>query len=115
MTYDINGILVVDVTTLADKKQYNKVILNGSGTMDDAEVKSCIKRMEKLKISPAEKEENRLLIARAERIYEESLAEEREAVGMLLSMFQSALKSQNNRDIRIAYERLSELLDRLDY
>lgn len=115
MTYDINGILVVDVTTIADKKQYNKVILNGSGTMDDAEVKSCIKRMEKLKISPAEKEENRLLIARAERIYEESLSEEREAVGMLLSVFQSALRSQNSRDIRIAYERLSELLDRLDY
>lgn len=114
MTYDINGILVVDVTTAADKKQYNKVILGGSGTMSDAEVKSCIKNMEKLKISPAEKEENRLLIARAERIYEESLAEEREAVGMLLSVFQAALKSQNSRDIRTAYERLSELLDSLD-
>lgn len=114
MTYDINGILVVDVTTAADKKQYNKVILGGSGTMSDAEVKSCIKNMEKLKISPAEKEENRLLIARAERIYEESLSEEREAVGMLLSVFQAALKAQNSRDIRTAYERLSELLDRLD-
>lgn len=114
MTYDINGILVVDVTTAADKKQYNKVILGGSGTMSDAEVKSCIKNMEKLKISPAEKEENRLLIARAERIYEESLSEEREAVGMLLSVFQAALKAQNSRDIRTAYESLSELLDRLD-
>lgn len=104
----------MDVTTTADKKQYNKIILNGSGTMSDAEVKSCIKRMEKLKISPAEKEENRLLIARAERIYEESLAEEREAIGTFLSIFQAALKAQNSREIRIAYERLRELLDRLD-
>ena len=108
------SILVVDVTTAADKKQYNKVILGGSGTMSDAEVKSCIKNMERLKISPAEKEENRLLIARAERIYEESFAEEREAVGTLLSVFQAALKAQNSRDIRTAYERLSELLDGLD-
>ncbi|MDE5860282.1 MAG: Hsp70 family protein, partial [Oscillospiraceae bacterium] len=70
MTYDINGILVVDVTTIADNKHYSKVILSKGSSMSEAEIQSCISRMEKLKISPADKEENRLLIARAERLYE---------------------------------------------
>ena len=115
MTYDINGILVVDITTIADNKHYSKVILSKSSNMTKADIDMCLKKMEKLKISPADKEENRLLIARAERIYEEALTDEREIIGMCLSGFISALKSQNNRLIREEYERLSNLLDRFDY
>ncbi|MBQ8781055.1 MAG: molecular chaperone HscC [Oscillospiraceae bacterium] len=115
MTYDINGILVVDVTTIADNKHYSKVILSKSNNMTQADIDMCVKRMEKLKISPADKEENRLLIARAERIYEEALTEERDLIGALLSSFIGALKSQNNKLIRTEYERLSNLLDKLDY
>lgn len=115
MTYDINGILVVDITTIADNKHYSKVILSKSNNMTKTDIDMCIKRMEKLKISPADKEENRLLIARAERIYEEALTEERFIIGELLSCFISALKSQNNKLIRTEYERLSNLLDSMDY
>ena len=115
MTYDINGILVVDVTTIADGRHYSKVILSKSNSMTRADIDSCLKRMEKLKISPADKEENRLLIARAERIYEEALTDERDRIGAALSLFTAALKEQNNKQIRTAYENLSSLLDNMDY
>ena len=115
MTYDINGILVVDVTTIADGRHYSKVILSKSNSMTQADIDSCLKRMEKLKISPADKEENRLLIARAERIYEEALTDERDRIGAALSFFTAALKEQNNKQIRTAYENLSSLLDSMDY
>ena len=115
MTYDINGILVVDITVIADDKHYSKVILSKNNSMSKADVEMCVKRMEKLKISPADKDENKLLIARAERIYEEALSEERELIGSCLSSFISALKSQNNKSIRTEYEQLSKLLDSLDY
>ena len=115
MTYDINGILVVDITVIADDKHYSKVILSKNNSMSKADIEMCVKRMEKLKISPADKDENKLLIARAERIYEEALSEERELIGSCLSSFISALKSQNNKSIRTEYEQLSKLLDSLDY
>lgn len=115
MTYDINGILVVDVTTIAEGKKYSKTILSNSGNMSYAEIQTCIRNMENLKISPAEKDENRLLIARAERIYEEALSEERETIGMYLSSFISALNSGNNHSIRTESEQLINLLDNLDY
>lgn len=115
MTYDINGILVVDVDVLKTEKHYSKVILSKGNTLSENEVKEAIKRMEKLKISPADKEENRLLIARAERMFEEALPEERDCIGEGLSSFKAALEMQNNRLIRTAYDALSELLDRLEY
>ena len=113
MTYDINGILVVDADTIADGRHFSKVILNGSRTMSDADIQTAAARMEKLKISPADKEENRLLIARAERIFEEALPEERVLIDRLLSKFRSALKTQNSRLIRDAAEELESALERI--
>lgn len=113
MTYDINGILVVDADTIADGRHFSKVILNGSRTMSDADIQTAAARMEKLKISPADKEENRLLIARAERIFEEALPEERALIDRLLSKFRSALKTQNSRLIRDAAEELESALERI--
>lgn len=115
MTYDINGILVVDVDTIADGKHFNKVILSRSSTMSDPDVKIALAKMEKLKISPADKEENRLLIARAERMFEEALPEERNLISEFLSRFQSALKTQNNRLIRDSAEELEAVLGRMEY
>lgn len=113
MTYDINGILVVDADTIADGRHFSKIILNGSRTMSDADIQTAAARMEKLKISPADKEENRLLIARAERIFEEALPEERALIDRLLSKFRSALKTQNSRLIRDAAEELESALERI--
>lgn len=115
MTYDINGILAIDVDVLANGSHYSKVILSKGSTMSESEVKAALTKMEKLKISPAEKEENRLLIARAERIFEEALPEERILIDEYLSRFRAALKKQNNRLIRDAAEALDAALGRMEY
>lgn len=83
--------------------------------MSDPDVKIALAKMEKLKISPADKEENRLLIARAERMFEEALPEERNLISEFLSRFQSALKTQNNRLIRDSAEELEAVLGRMEY
>ena len=115
MTYDINGILVVDVTTLADNKHYSHVMLSSSNNMSDEEINTALKKMETLKISPADKEENRLLIARAERFYEEALTEESYMIDYALGSITAALNMQNNRRIHEAAEDLAALLDNLEY
>ncbi len=114
MTYDINGILAVDVTTYSDGMTHSKVLLSESNSMTEAEVSACIARMEKLKISPAEKDENKLIIARAERIIEESLSTERDFVMGYLRAFLGALESQNNREIRERRTALCEMLDNIE-
>ncbi len=114
LTYDINGILIVDVTTLADNKTQSKIFLSRTSTLTEDEIENARKRMEKLKISPAENEENRLLIARAERIFEESLSVERDIIMRYLGSFKSAVGHGNSREIRIAYEALDKILDRIE-
>lgn len=114
LTYDINGILMVDVTTLADNKTESKIFLSQSSTLSEGELEQCKLRMEKLKISPSENEENRLLIARAERIFEESLSIEREIIVNHLRNFKASLNYGNGREIRIAYDSLNNILDRIE-
>lgn len=114
LTYDINGILIVDVTAVGNNQTLSKTFLSKNNAMSEYEIKKCSERMEKLKISPAENEENRMLIARAERIFEESLAYERDIIMRRLITFKAALQSGNNHEIRSAYYSLEKLLDTLE-
>lgn len=113
LTYDINGILEAEVTA-ADGKSYHKVFLSRSNTMNDNDINICLERMKKIKISPADKEENVLLTARAERIMEELLRHDREAVAEALADFLASLKSQQNHEIRRCRIKLETLLDKYD-
>lgn len=114
MTYDINGILMVDVTSVADNRKISKTFLSKGNTLSEDEVARCTARLEKLKISPAENEKNRLLIARAERVFEESLSVERDMIVRFLLAFKAALEHGSNHEIRSAYDSLEKLLDRLE-
>ncbi|MCM1577833.1 MAG: Hsp70 family protein [Ruminococcus sp.] len=63
---------------------------------------------------PTSMEVNRLLIARAERVFEESPGEEREIISAYLSAFTAALNGGKNREIKTEYERLCGLLDSIE-
>lgn len=114
LTYDINGILIVDVAAVGNNKTLSKTFLSKNNTLSEYEIKKCVERMEKLKISPSENEENRMLIARAERIFEESLAYERDIIMRQLIVFKTALQSGSYHEIRSAYDSLEKLLDTLE-
>lgn len=115
LTYDINGILMVDVTTFGDKKTHTEVFMSSSRKkLSDKDAEKARERMQALRILPIEQEENRLLIARAERAVEESLAFERDVLMQYLSAFKAALKTGNSREMRGTYNMLKELLDRKD-
>lgn len=110
LTYDINGILMIDVETM-DGRKSSKVIMSDSGRLSDAEIEKIKKKMESLKISPADREESRLLIARAERVIEETLNSERTNIVNVLMNYKYALQEGRERDVRSAYEKLKEVLD----
>ena len=113
LTYDINGILVVDVTA-NDKKTYSKVILSESNTMSEEELAKCKEQLNKLRLAPPDDERYQLLIARAERIIEETLSFERKIITEALMDYKACLANGNERDIRLLTKKFSRFLDQAE-
>lgn len=112
-TYDINGLLEVEATTLSTGKKETLIIENSPGSMTEEEIKRRMLELKDIKIHPRDRTENRLVLARGERLYEEALGEKREYIENLLIEFERILSTQNPRliekNIKILNERLDEL------
>ena len=67
-----------------------------------------------MKVNPRDQAENVAVIARAERLYGERLAEEREAVAAALDQFLLLLDRQDPVEIAAARTGLSAWLDGID-
>jgi molecular chaperone HscC len=113
-TYDINGILEVEVVVLTTGEKNRMVIEKNPGNLTKEQIEARLQMLKDIKIHPRERAENRLLLARGERIYEESLGEVREYVSQLLAKFDAVLTRQNDRDIKKAAGELKEALDELE-
>ena len=112
-SYDINGILQVDVTNNETGKVISKTIVNNN-RLSESEVKSKLEQLEKLKIHPRDLDKNKLLIARAESLYEESIGDLREIIRFQLERFNNALSIQDSRKIRKTTESFSRFLDSIE-
>lgn len=79
-TYDINGVLEVNlhIPLTGEKKQL--VIVNNELGMDEEEIQKKLKEYEKLKLNPAESEENRYVLEWGERLYIQCSGELREEI-----------------------------------
>ena len=112
-TFDVNGLLEVE-TTVATGAQKKLVIEGAPGSMTPEEIEQRLKALEAIKIHPRETMENRTLLARGERLYEESLGAVRQHVSRELARFESVLAGQNPRDVAKAREELVGELDRIE-
>lgn len=114
LTYDINGILQIDVTRIGTNKTKSKTIISNKYLSDD-EIKRKLAELEKLKIHPRDNDQVIYLVARAERLFEESKADRRVIIRERLQYFNSVVESQDLRKIRIACEDFKKFLDVMDY
>lgn len=99
-TYDINGILEVEVTSLATGEKKRKVILKNDCTLTDEEVEARLKELESIKIHPRENVKNVYLLAKADRLYEESLSDLRIKIASAIEHFEAVLNRQNPEEIQ---------------
>ena len=113
-TYDINGILEVEVTVVATGVKKKMIIEKNPGYMSKEEVENRLEELNSIKIHPREKEENKLLIARGERLYEESIGDVRKIIDKGIREFEDALDKQDNKEIENAYRELKNLLSELE-
>lgn len=110
-TYDINSLLEVVVTVVSTGKSQKMIIKGEDNTMTDEEISRRMEELSYLKIRPADQEENRLMLLRAERMYEEALGERRKKLDRYLIRFESALKAGECLEIEEARRELSAVLD----
>lgn len=109
-TYDINSILEVLVKVVSTEKTVKQVIRGQNTDMTDEEIQQRFEELSYLKIAPRDREENKLLLLRGERLYEEALSKDRQIIDYEMHKFEQALASQERDEIEGARSRFKEFL-----
>ena len=112
-TYDINGILEVEATNLVGQKA-REVIINSGIRMSEEELNQKIAQIKELKYVSRDEEKNQFLFARAERLYQESLGEEREVVMRNRQWLDSVINGKNQAAIHAAQKQVGQVFDYLE-
>ena len=113
-TYDANGLLDVDVRDVKGGRTVSTLIRNTATEMSESQIAEALAQLRALKRHPRDEEENRYLVERAKRLYEDRLGEQRVAIQSWLSEFEQALDTQDPRVIRHARQQMREALDSID-
>lgn len=110
-TYDINGILMADITVVSTGKKISKVI---SESMDEKELQKRIKELEKLKIHPKDISENKYILEKMNVLYEEAPIHMREQIQGAIRYFEYLLNQQDPRSIRKYRKYLEEFITEVE-
>ena len=113
-TYDINGLLEVEVTSVDTKETKREVIVNSENQLSPAEIEDCLKRLSALKIHPRDQASNQFLLSRAERLYEEALGDARIRIGEETRTFEAILDKQDSGLIDRAAAEFAVFLDEME-
>lgn len=112
-TYDINSILEVEVKVLSTGEVKKQIIRSQENEMTDEEIKERMEELAYLKIHPRDEEENKLLLLRCERLYEESTGEKRRQIDALTRAFEEALNTRERGKIEEGRAELRQALKEL--
>lgn len=113
-SYDVNGLLDIDIRINSTGKMINRLVDNQGSRLSESEKVKSREKLNALKILPRDREEIRVLLARADRIYSSLLDVERESVATAVSQFEQILARQNNNEIARACTEFDEFLDQFD-
>ena len=113
-TYDINALLEV-IVKVDSTEVTKKVIIKGEDSIyDDAAAEARMAQLDYLKIHPRDQEENKLLLLKAERMYEEALGDLRPMINRSLMEFEAILNRQKPEEITQGREDFREALSQLE-
>ncbi|MGN8273684.1 molecular chaperone HscC [Pseudomonas sp. SMN5] len=113
-TYDTNGLLEADAQIVQTGERRNLVIANNAGVLDSAQIQQRLEALQALKIHPRDEQPNTLLIARLERLYQESRGDLRQQLDEMATRFARVLETQELHDIRELRLHISAQLDALE-
>lgn len=98
-TYDLNGLLEVEMTVVGSSRVETMLIESTPGRLTPAERDAAREAMRALKFDPREALPNTVALARGDQLYMELLGEPREILGRLLTTFRAVLERQDPAEI----------------
>lgn len=110
-TYDIDGILVVDVTVMSTGQKISKVF---SKETDEEKIKEKIVYLEQFKVEPKDKAENRLLMEKLKALFESCGPEAKTLIQSGISKFETLLKENDEKALRRYRKFLQKVLDEME-
>jgi len=120
-TYDVSGMLEVDVTVEAEDAETVKgggkqhlTVLGNAARLDEADIAKRKAELTKLKFHPRDDLPNRALLERADRLYAEFNGQNRDYMGELMNDFVAALDTQDPSVVETARSALEALLDSIE-
>ncbi|MBL0642784.1 molecular chaperone HscC [Aeromonas veronii] len=109
-SYDINGMLEVDVTLVNSGEQFQKVIDRSPAGVTEEGKHESRERLARLKQHPRDALPNLTLSERLQQLYEESIGDERRQIEQWLLQFERVLAGQDPQLIRSFREEMNALL-----
>ncbi len=111
-TYDINGILHVEVVNSRD--EHHQVLL-ANQELTESQLGHYRKTMEAMELPPVQQPENQEILEKLGVLYEEGTERQREFVGALMEQFMVILESGRRTSICRAVQDIKEILDQGDF
>ncbi|MGL5256956.1 MAG: Hsp70 family protein [Proteocatella sp.] len=112
-TYDINSVLEVEVKVASTGKLEKAIIKGQNVDMTDEEIEERMKELSYLKIHPRDQEANKLVLLKAERMYEESVGDMRRFLEHELMKFDKVLNSKDKHKIEEYRKQFQEMLEEI--
>ncbi|MBP1042271.1 Hsp70 family protein [Vagococcus sp. BWB3-3] len=114
-TYDINGVLEVEILTLETNEMTRGIITNERTTMTKKEIAASFAKLSHLKIKPQERPEYRLILAKLERLYVELSGENRQLIVEMTTQFKYVLSQQHQESIDELAKQITEMIKQLEW
>lgn len=112
-SYDINGLLEVDLHVPETKQSRQLVIVDREG-INPEEIEARRAELAKLKVHPRDSDAVRATLARAGRCYENAIGGLREEIGRVISEFEGVVDKQDPRAIDAARAQIAAFLDSIE-
>jgi molecular chaperone HscC len=113
-TYDINGILEVEVTSVSTGQIKKTIIEKSPGTLSPEEIRTRLEELSALKTHPRDEDTHKYLLEKGERLYQENTGALRRRIAEALARFEFVLDRQERAAIEAAAEELKEFYRGID-
>lgn len=113
-SYDINGILEVEVKDHQTKQLKRKVLTSENLRLSEEELNRRLEELRTYKLMPCGGIRTKMVLARGERLYAQLLGARRQQVAMVMQQIQQAVGSGNDQQIAKCLKEADEIFDRLE-
>lgn len=113
-SYDINGILEVEVKDHQTEQMKRKVLTSENLRLSEEELDRRLEELRSYKLMPCGGIRTKMVLARGERLYTQLLGARRQQVAMVMQQIQQAVGSGNDQQIAKCLKEADEFFDRLE-